>query len=201
MKPQDNPNKKKDFIVVDFEFTQGGQRRNRPVGFFSEIVEFGAVRIDGSSHEVVRQEHCFVRPHFYPGQLKEIAELCMITEKEMRTAITFPDMIGRLKELYIPEKTYFVSWGAADLQILKKGCERHGIENPVLFDDYLDFAEWYRWEMGDSNITGLKKAIYEQDIDAGLIWHTACDDAANTGRLLIKLLKDGWKPDEFLNRL
>ena len=188
----------KDFFVVDFEFTQGGPRRGRPVGFFSEIVELGAVKIDGSSFEVAGQEHCFIQPHFYPRQLKEVADLCMLTEKEMKTAIPFSEMVEIIKALYIPEKTYFVSWGPSDFSVLEEGCARHGIENPVIYDDFLDFAEWYKWEMGDSNLTSLKKAAEEQCIDVGMVWHAACDDAVNTGKLLVSLLKDGWNPAEFM---
>jgi sporulation inhibitor KapD len=123
----------------------------------------------------------------------------MITDKEMQAAVSFPEMVESIKSLYVPEKTYFVAWGTEDYRVLNKGCERHGIENPVLYADYLDFAEWYKWEMDDSYTTGLRKATEEQCIDTGMLWHAACDDAANTGKLLVKLLKDGWNPDEFMN--
>ena len=188
----------KDYYVVDFEFTQCGQRTGRPAGFFSEIVEIGAVRIDGATLEVTGQDHHFVTPRFYPEQLKEISDFCMITDNEMQTAIAFPDMIECIKGLYTPGKTYFVSWGMEDYRVLDKGCERHGVENPVLYEDCLDFAEWYRWEMEDSYTTGLRKAIEEQCVDSGMMWHTACDDAANTGKLLVSLLKDGWNPEDFM---
>jgi sporulation inhibitor KapD len=187
----------RDFYVVDFEFTQCRQRE-RPAGFFSEIVEIGAVKIDGETLEVIGQDHHFVKPHFYPKQLKEIADFCMITDKEMQAAITFPEMVEGIKGLYVPKKTYFVAWGTEDYRVLNRGCERHGIDNPVLYDDYLDFAEWYKWEMGDSNTTGLRKATEEQCIDTGMLWHAAKDDAANTGKLLVQLLRDGWNPEDFM---
>lgn len=188
----------KDFYVIDFEFTQGGHPKGRPVGFFSEIIELGAVKIDGKTFQVTAEDHCFVKPHFYPKQLKEVAEFCMITDKEMATAITFPEMIQRIQSLYIPEKTYFVGWGTEDYRVLNIGCERHGIDNPVLYEDYLDFADWYKWEMGDSQTTGLKRATEEQCIDTEMLWHTARDDAKNTGKLLIQLLNDGWNPEDFM---
>jgi len=189
---------KKDYYVVDFEYTQCMQHRGRPLGFFSEIIEIGAVKINGKTLEVEGQDHHFVKPHFYPKQLKEISDFCMITDKEMQTAITFPEMVEGMKGLYVPGKTYFVSWGCDDFRVLNKGCERHGIENPVLYEDCLDFAEWYRWEMGDSNTPGLRKATEEQCIDTAMLWHTARDDAANTGKLLVSLLQEGWDPVEFL---
>ena len=191
----------KDYYVVDFEFTQCRQRKGRPVGFFPEIIEIGAVKIDGESLDVIGQDHHFIKPHFYPKQMQEVSDFCMITDKEMQTAITFPEMIGYIKSLYAPNMTHFVAWGTEDYRVLDEGCERHGVKNPVLYEDYLDFAEWYQWEMGDSYTTGLRKATEEQCIDTGMYWHAACDDAANTGKLLVKLLKDGWNPDDFIKML
>jgi len=43
----------------------------------------------------------------------------------------------------------------------------------------------------------MKKATEEQNVDAGGLWHTAYDDAANTGKLLVKLLADGWKLEAY----
>jgi sporulation inhibitor KapD len=146
----------------------------------------------------VGKVHNFVKPHFYPGHIKEIMEFCMITEKDMRSAIEFSDMLDKIRSLYVPEQTYFVAWGDADYNVLNKGCYRHGIENPVLKDDYLDLAAWYKWEMGDDYTTGLRKATEEQNIGTGMLWHAACDDAANTGKLLVKLLNDGWDPKDFI---
>ena len=188
----------KDFYVVDFEFTQSGRKTGRPAGFFSEIIELGAVKIDCASREIVSEDHCFVIPHFFPKQLEEVAEFCMITEKEMQDAVSFAEMIERIKELYIPHKTIFVAWGDEDYRVLNKECEQNEIKNPVLFEDYLDFAEWYKWEMEDSYTTGLRKATEEQCLDTDMLWHTAIDDARNTGKLLVKLLEDGWNPDDFM---
>jgi sporulation inhibitor KapD len=189
---------RRDYFVVDFEFTQCMQRIGRPMGFFSEIIEIGAVKIDGETLDVIGKIEEFVSPRFYPRQAKETMEFCMITEKNMQSAIEFGEMLERIRGLYVPERTYFVAWGDADYHVLAEGCKRHGLENPVLPEDYLDMAAWYKWEMGDSNTTGLRRATEEQNIDTGLLWHAACDDAANTGKLLVKLLNDGWAPDAFM---
>jgi sporulation inhibitor KapD len=188
----------RDFFVVDFEFTQYTKPTGRPMSFFSEIIEIGAEKINGKTLDVVGKIHNFVHPHFYPKLAKEIMEFCMITDKDMQTAIEFVEMIEKIKELYIPRQTYFAAWSDADYYVLEEGCNRHGIENPVLFEDYLDMAAWYKWEMDDDYTTGLRKATEEQCIDTGLLWHTAIDDAANTGKLLVQLLNDGFDPEDFI---
>jgi sporulation inhibitor KapD len=191
----------KDFLVVDFEFTQYTKRTNRPRGFFSEIIEIGAVKFDGETLEKTGEIQHFVRPHFYPNHAKEIMEFCMISEKDMKSAITFAEMLTKIQSLYSPCQTYFAAWGDADYLVLDEGCRRHNVDNPVLREDYLDMAAWYKWEMGDNNTTGLRKATEEQCIDAEMLWHTACDDATNAGMLLKRFLSDGWNPEEFLGHI
>ena len=38
--------------------------------------------------------HSFVKPHFYPRHAKDAFDFCMITEKEMKNAIEFPEIVG-----------------------------------------------------------------------------------------------------------
>ena len=89
----------RDFFVADFEFTQYTKRMGRPRGFFSEIIEIGAVKIDGISLAVTGKIQNFVHPHFYPKQAKEGMDFCMITEKDMESAIEFGEMLEQIKAL------------------------------------------------------------------------------------------------------
>jgi hypothetical protein len=60
----------KDFLVVDFEFTQYWKREkqgNRRRGFFSEIIEIGAVKFNSKTLDKTGEIHNFVHPHFYPN--------------------------------------------------------------------------------------------------------------------------------------
>jgi sporulation inhibitor KapD len=189
----------RDLFVVDFEFTHYTKPVGKPRGYFSEIIEIGVVKLSGETLEEIGKISEYVKPHFYPNQAKEGMDFSMISENDMKSGIEFAEMLEKIREQYVPHETFFVTWGEADFLVLDEGCKRHGLENPILFEDCLDMAAWYKWEMNDVYTTGLRKATEEQEIDTGLLWHTACDDAANTGKLLIKLLNDGWDPDEFLN--
>ncbi len=188
----------RDFLVVDFEFTQYTKAVGRPRGFFSEIIEIGAVKIDGETKEIVGSIQHFVKPHFYPNHAQEAMAFCMITEQDMKAAIEFRDMLEKIRSLYVPHRTYFVSWGNADYHVVEEGCARHHLPNPVLEEDYLDLAEAYKLRKGDALTTGLRKATEEQNVATGGLWHTAYDDAANTGKLLVKMLADGWMPEDNL---
>ena len=187
----------KKFLVVDFEFTTYERPVGRPRGFFSEIIEIGAVKLDGEPLTDCGRIQSFVKPHFYPKQAKDSMDFCMITAKDMQQAIEFPAMVQELAALYESGETYFVAWGTEDYKVLQTGCERHKIENPVKYEDYLDLALAYRLWKGDDYTTGLKKATEEQDVNTAGLWHTAFDDANNTGKLLIEMFNCGWKLEDF----
>jgi len=191
----------KDFYVVDFEFTQCTQRQGRPAGFFSEIIEIGAVMISGDTNEIIGNINIqdFVKPHFFPKHAKESMEFCSITEAHMKTAVDFGTMLKKIASLYVPGKTYFVTWGEEDYKVLKIACERYKMTNPVLFEDCLDLAAAYKAMKNDSYTTGLRNAAGELDITAEGHEHAAYEDALMTGEILLKLLADGWKPEHYFD--
>lgn len=185
------------YLLVDFEFTTYTRPVGRPSNFFSEIIEIGAVKLDEKLN-VCGTLQAFVKPKFFPKQAKESMDFCMITDKDMKTALDFDQMVSRLADLYEVGETYFVAWGKEDFKVLDTGCKRHKIDNPVVYDDYLDLAAAYKQLKGDDYTTGLKKATEEQCVDTAGLWHTAFDDANNTGKLLIKLIEKGFKPEDFM---
>ena len=187
----------RDFFVVDFEFTQYTKPVGRPRGFFSEILEIGAVKLDGGTTETIGHIQHFVKPHFYPNHIKESMAFCMITEQDMKSAIEFRDMLEKIRSLYVPQKTYFVAWGDADYHVIEEGCKRHGLPNPILVDDYLNLAAAYKHMKGDAFTTGLRRATEELNIQTEGLWHTAYDDAENTSKLLVKMLTDNWNPEYY----
>jgi len=173
----------------------------RPRGFFPEIIEIGAVRIDGDTLENTGNIEDFVKPVFFPKQAAESMDFCMITEADMENAIDFSDMLMQVSSLYEQGKTYFVSWGDADYKVIEQNCNRHNLSNPILKEDYLDLAAAYKMFKGDRLTTGLKRAAEELEIETDGFWHTAYDDADNTCKILIKLINKGWKPEHYFERL
>lgn len=125
----------------------------------------------------------------------------MITASDMEDAIDFSDMLGQIESLYIPRETYFVAWGDADYGVVKQNCERHLLPNPFLPEDYLDLAAAYKLLKCDRNTTGLSKAAEELNINTEGFGHTAYDDAVNTGKILLRLIADGWKPEHYFAQL
>ena len=111
-------NTNKDYFVIDFEFTQYTKRVGRPRGFFSEIIEIGALKICGETGEIIGKIENFVKPHFYPKQAKESMEFCSITDADMKKAIDFDAMLEKINLMYVPGNTYFVTWGNDDFKVI-----------------------------------------------------------------------------------
>lgn len=183
----------KDYLVIDFEYTQYRKSVGRPRGFFSEIIEIGAVKICKDSHNIIGKIENFVKPYFYPKQAKEIMEFCSITDEDMKKAISFEDMLVKITELYVPKKTWLVAWGKDDYKILNTCCQRHNIPNPILQEDYFDLAKTCRIIKKLEKTPGLVKTAREMEISEDGHWHAAYEDALKAAKILIKLLEDGHK--------
>lgn len=187
----------KNFLLVDFEFTTYTRPVGRPMGYFSEIIEIGAVLLEGGSFKELGRYQSFVKPKFFPKQAKDSLLFCMITDNDMKKAIDFSQMVEALGKLYAPGETYFVSWGESDYKVLNTACNRYKLANPIREEDCLDLAEAYKLMHGHNYTTGLKAATEEQEVDTAGLWHTAFDDANNTGKLLKKLIEKGWAVEDY----
>ena len=186
------------YLVVDFEFTFYKRPVGRPRAFFAEIIEIGAIKLDENLNECGKLQN-FVKPHFFPKHAKDAMDFCMITDADMKKAITFPAMLEKMSAMYEAGNTLFVAWGDSDYKVLAEGCSRHKLDNPVLQTDYLDLAEAYKLWRGEENTPGLKTAIIEMEVTADGLAHTAFDDAYNTGKVLAKMLEKGWTYETYLN--
>ena len=78
-----------DYLVVDFEFTFYKKSVGRPRTFFSEIIEIGAVKFIGDSLKQKCKLQNFVQPKFFPRHAGDAMEFCMITPRDMESAIAF----------------------------------------------------------------------------------------------------------------
>ena len=93
----------KNFLVTDFEFTVYTKPVGKPRGFFSEILEIGATKLNGETFERVGDIQSFVKPQFYVKQAEESLNFSMITMADLKKGILFPEMIERMKEQYADE--------------------------------------------------------------------------------------------------
>jgi sporulation inhibitor KapD len=190
----------RNYLLVDYEFTTYTRRIGRPRAYFSEIIEVGAVLFSGEDFRELGRLQNFVNPRFYPKQAKDSLLFCMITDMDMKKAIEYEEMLKRLARLYVPEETYFVAWGDSDYHVMDTACKRYKLDNPFLLEDYLDLGDAYRLYFNKDNNVGLRAAAEEQQVNASGLWHTAFDDAFNTGKVLKSLLEQGWTPELYFEQ-
>ena len=186
----------RDFLVVDFEFTMYTKRVGRPRGFFSEILEYGLVKLDGRQHTVITEAQAFVKPSFFPKQAKQAQEFSMITKADLDKGIKYEEMLEELKTVYEPNNNYFVAWGDADWHVIKEACQRYGLENPIQYADYVDLSREYQNFFNAERRLSLKNALDAQKIELAGTWHTALNDARNTAKLVAHMLKLGWEKSQ-----
>lgn len=184
--------KLRDFLVADFEFTVYTKPTGKPRGFFSEILEYGWVRLDADSKDLSSQDQNFVKPKFFPKQAKEGREFSMITEADLAAGIEYSQMIGFLNKVYDAEQTYFVAWGDADWYVIKEACARYQVGHPLRPESYVDLSREYQGFYELNYRPSLKNALAEQEIKLDGLWHTALDDALNTAKLVAHMLNQGW---------
>lgn len=183
----------KNFLVADFEFTVYTKPTGRPRGFFSEVLEYGWVLLEGEELLTTVSGQDFVKPEFFPKQAKDSREFSMITEDDLKNAIKYPEMIERLNKVYLPNKTYFVAWGDADWRVIKEACNRYRVPNPLQEADYLDLSLEYKSFFELSYRPSLKDALNNCNIELSGFWHTALADAQNTALLLKHMYEKGWR--------
>jgi inhibitor of KinA sporulation pathway (predicted exonuclease) len=114
-------------LVVDLEATcdDGGLVPRAD----SEIIEIGAVLVDGLTLRTVGEFQTFVRPVVHPKLTPFCTELTTITQADVDAAPTFPAVAARLAAF--GAGTLFCSWGAYDRNQLEADARRHGVPPPL----------------------------------------------------------------------
>ncbi len=119
-------------VVVDLEATcwdvrdPGLANRQRAE---TEVIEIGAVLLDGSDPPLTLQR--YVRPRRHPVLSAFCTELTGITQDRVDTSERFPEVWADFLEWCGgDEGLVFASWGAWDDAMLRRECRRHGLRHP-----------------------------------------------------------------------
>lgn len=183
-----------DYLVIDFEFTTHDSNYGKPRAFFQEIIEVGAVLLEGEKLDKTYEYQAFIKPQFFPRLTEACKNITLITQDDVNRGIRFADMLEEVAKKYKPRKTCIVAWGDADWQVISYACKRYNLTCPFNFEDYIDLANEYKIFYSLERHMSLKNAILMQEIESHGLYHCALDDAINTVSILKKMLNDGWQP-------
>ena len=174
------------YVFLDFEFSMPEIHVSKG-SFTPEIIEAGIVTV--SDEKVTNTFSSFIKPIIAPKLSKRCCEFLDITQSQVDNGMSFRELVKKIQSIISRATTTIVTWGNADLQILRASCSRQGNLSLGSFKE-LDLAEEYKRFFGGHNLTSLKNAVLnyvETDFDQR---HRALDDALATYEVFKHYQKD-----------
>ncbi|KAK1680486.1 hypothetical protein QYE76_041334 [Lolium multiflorum] len=185
------------FLVVDFEATCEKDKRIYP----QEIIEFPSVLVNGATGRIESAFRRYVRPKYHPVLTEFCGELTGIRQEDVDGGVDLGDAL-LLHDSWLKAATgarkcirlAVVTWGDWDCRtMLESECLFKGIAKPTYFDRWINLRIPFAAALGTGGRTTLQEAVRA----AGLEWegrlHCGLDDARNTARLLVELMRRGAK--------
>uniref|UniRef100_A0ACD5V176 Uncharacterized protein n=1 Tax=Avena sativa TaxID=4498 RepID=A0ACD5V176_AVESA len=190
------------FLVVDFEATCEKDTRI----YLQEIIEFPSVLVDGATGRMESAFRGYVRPKHHPVLTQFCRDLTGIRQEDVDGGVDLEDALW-LHDAWLKAATVgtgarakkgsglaVVTWGDWDCRtMLESECRFKGIAKPPYFNRWINLRVPFEATLGGGGRTNLQEAVWP----AGLEWegrlHYELDDARNTARLLVELMRRGAK--------
>lgn len=181
------------YIVIDLEWNGGYSRKAH--GYFNEIIEVGAVRLN-EALEVVDTFQANVRPVVSKKLSDIVTDLTNIRPEDLMDGTTFSGLLAQLRGFAGKEPTVYLTWSTTDLLVMMENCRffLHHQEVPGL-EYYMDFQAYAQDRMGvTGGQVGLARAGEMLGIpEDNMALHRALDDSRLTAQILQKV----YEPESF----
>jgi len=167
------------YLVVDLEATcddRGAVPRHE-----MEIIEIGAVLVDGRTLRPVAELMTFVRPVVRPRLTAFCTQLTTITQDDVDPAPAFPAAAARLAAF--GHGALFCSWGNYDRNQLAADAARHEIA-PPLGPEHVNLKQEFADALGFRRGLGTQAALRKVGLELRGTHHRGIDDARNIAKLL-----------------
>lgn len=172
-------------IVVDIESTCW--EKNPPEGEVSEIIEIGICELNVETGEIGKNKGILVKP-----QHSKISEFCnsltTLSQEQVDKGVLFSEACKQLVIEYNTKQYTWASYGAYDLNMFKKQCERLEVDYPFS-NDHINvkklFAQkhFLTWKG-----VGMVAALKRLNLPLEGTHHRGVDDAKNIAKILFTLL-------------
>jgi len=182
------------FVVIDFEATCDMGRRLSP----QEIIEFPSVLVNGMTGRLEGHFHTYIKPVYHPVLTDFCKELTGIQQSQVIGGVSLSEALlmhdNWLEERGVKNTNFaVVTWSDWDCKVmLESECNLKGIRKPNYFNRWINLKLPFYDSFGQLRCN-LKGAVEF----AGLTWegraHSGLDDAKNTARLLLDLMRRGIK--------
>lgn len=173
--------KNEDYLVIDLEATcdDGGLVPRQEM----EIIEIGAVLVDGTTMEPKREFQTFVRPIRNQQLTPFCMQLTSIAQSDVDNAPGFADAITALTAFIGDNAPLFSSWGNYDNGQFKRDAQFHDVPLPFggrHFNIKAAFSE----RLHTRKRFGMSAALKRLGLPLHGTHHRGIDDARNIARIL-----------------
>ena len=176
------------YIVIDLEWN--GSYSKKAHGYFNEIIEVGAVKVD-EQMRIVDTFRAAIKPVVSKKLSTIVTDLTNITAEELEDGTTFMSMMRQLSRWMGNGPSTVLTWSTTDLLVLMENCRFFtGRQEIPFLRNYMDFQVYAQQRMGvdTSQQLGLARAgemleIPEDDMSL----HRALDDSKLTAAILQKV--------------
>lgn len=197
------------FIITDLEWNGSYTRKTR--GYFNEIIEIGAVKVDESLGSA-ETFHAVIRPELSRKLSTVVTDLTNITVEELADGLPFKRAVELFREWIGEEEAVLATWSNTDLLVMMENFRYYNRKETIPFaTHYVDLQRYcqQQLEVDSGHQLGLSHAAQRLGIsDEGMALHRALDDSILTARVLKKLYdREAIKPyiwtmdDSFYERI
>lgn len=169
------------FLVIDLEATCDEERRIR--SNHMEIIEIGAVLVDGETLEPLAEFQTFVKPVRNPVLTEFCKKLTTIKQADVDDAPGFPEAIAYLRHFIDGEDVLFCSWGDYDRRQFEQDAKFHKVSLPF-YGRHLNVKKEFSTQLGEERRYGMDSALRRVGLELRGTHHRGIDDARNIARLL-----------------
>ena len=173
------------YVLMDLEWN--GSYSKRAHGYFNEIIEIGATKLDENLQKIDRF-HFMIKPVVSKKITNIVTDLTGIEASTLEDGGTFSEAITALKA-FVPKEAVVLTWSNTDLLVLVENCRFFFRRERIPFlHFYADAQAFCQPRIADDPAPGqqmgLAKAaellgISQEGLDA----HRAVDDSELTARI------------------
>ena len=171
----------KDYLVIDLEATcdnKGTVPKHQ-----MEIIEIGAVLVDGTTLQAKAEFQTFIKPVRHPRLTVFCTELTSITQADVDGAPDFPEALEALRVFMNDERPLFCSWGNYDRNQFKLDADYHRVKLPF-GPDHMNVKQHFSDALGTRKRFGMAGALRRVGLPLVGTHHRGIDDARNIALLL-----------------
>ncbi|TYA78605.1 3'-5' exonuclease [Seonamhaeicola marinus] len=174
-------NYSKNIIIIDLEATCWNGEI--PKGQVNEIIEIGICVLDTVSGIISKNKGILIKPE--RSKVSTFCtELTTITQELLDDkGISFTEACSELREDYQAKNYTWASYGAYDLNMMKRQCKFRGEEYP-LSQDHINVKELVFKTKGLSKKVGMNGALKQLNMELEGTHHRGVDDAKNIAKIL-----------------